>query len=120
MIRRPPRSTRIDTLFPYTTLFRSLNIVTAWWQKPTGDWSSSMAHEDIRSDGRPIPLTHHSARGHVQRHAGNFTRGSQLLTHELLLWFSGDRLPLILWRSEERRVGKECVGTGRSGWWPLH
>src|SRR3546814_9783242 len=34
MIRRPPRSTRTDTLLPYTTLFRSLagtttNIVTA-------------------------------------------------------------------------------------------
>src|SRR3546814_8430581 len=28
MIRRPPRSTRTDTLFPYTTLFRS--IVRAW------------------------------------------------------------------------------------------
>src|SRR3546814_4307561 len=27
MIRRPPRSTRTDTLFPYTTLFRSLLIV---------------------------------------------------------------------------------------------
>src|SRR3546814_12234346 len=26
MIRRPPRSTRTDTLFPYTTLFRSLRI----------------------------------------------------------------------------------------------
>src|SRR3546814_14781114 len=26
MIRRPPRSTRTDTLFPYTTLFRSV-----WW-----------------------------------------------------------------------------------------
>src|SRR3546814_14504705 len=26
MIRRPPRSTRTDTLFPYTTLFRSLVI----------------------------------------------------------------------------------------------
>src|SRR3546814_7231037 len=25
MIRRPPRSTRTDTLFPYTTLFRSLH-----------------------------------------------------------------------------------------------
>src|SRR3546814_5947522 len=25
MIRRPPRSTRTDTLFPYTTLFRSFN-----------------------------------------------------------------------------------------------
>src|SRR3546814_17499348 len=27
MIRRPPRSTRTDTLFPYTTLFRSLEEV---------------------------------------------------------------------------------------------
>src|SRR3546814_7319193 len=26
MIRRPPRSTRTDTLFPYTTLFRSLEM----------------------------------------------------------------------------------------------
>src|SRR3546814_4452504 len=29
MIRRPPRSTRTDTLFPYTTLFRSLDAHTA-------------------------------------------------------------------------------------------
>src|SRR3546814_6060780 len=28
MIRRPPRSTRTDTLFPYTTLFRSLWTLT--------------------------------------------------------------------------------------------
>src|SRR3546814_16253261 len=27
MIRRPPRSTRTDTLFPYTTLFRSHQVV---------------------------------------------------------------------------------------------
>src|SRR3546814_7246642 len=26
MLRRPPRSTRTDTLFPYTTLFRSLPV----------------------------------------------------------------------------------------------
>src|SRR3546814_17402660 len=26
MIRRPPRSTRTDTLFPYTTLFRSIGL----------------------------------------------------------------------------------------------
>src|SRR3546814_9303184 len=26
MIRRPPRSTRTDTLFPYTTLFRSIGV----------------------------------------------------------------------------------------------
>src|SRR3546814_20406488 len=30
MIRRPPRSTRTDTLFPYTTLFRSLLATTAF------------------------------------------------------------------------------------------
>src|SRR3546814_2704921 len=29
MIRRPPRSTRTDTLFPYTTLFRSELVFTA-------------------------------------------------------------------------------------------
>src|SRR3546814_8203228 len=28
MIRRPPRSTRTDTLFPYTTLFRSAGFRT--------------------------------------------------------------------------------------------
>src|SRR3546814_1864236 len=28
MIRRPPRSTRTDTLFPYTTLFRSVGSVS--------------------------------------------------------------------------------------------
>src|SRR3546814_12578263 len=30
MIRRPPRSTRTDTLFPYTTLFRSRYGSSAW------------------------------------------------------------------------------------------
>src|SRR3546814_167209 len=30
MIRRPPRSTRTDTLFPYTTLFRSMEAVIDW------------------------------------------------------------------------------------------
>src|SRR3546814_8721303 len=29
MIRRPPRSTRTDTLYPYTTLFRSLAVKVA-------------------------------------------------------------------------------------------
>src|SRR3546814_19874214 len=41
MIRRPPRSTRTDTLFPYTTLFRSLSILF---------WSLSIAaHALVRS-----------------------------------------------------------------------
>src|SRR3546814_9534188 len=31
MIRRPPRSTRTDTLFPYTTLFRSIPAIKYVW-----------------------------------------------------------------------------------------
>src|SRR3546814_16216063 len=30
MLRRPPRSTRTDTLLPYTTLFRSFSLTAAW------------------------------------------------------------------------------------------
>src|SRR3546814_20331901 len=41
MIRRPPRSTRTDTLFPYTTLFRSCNASVAvregWLKKNPND-----------------------------------------------------------------------------------
>src|SRR3546814_14608946 len=36
MIRRPPRSTRTDTLFPYTTLFRSIDNAVEAWQMPQG------------------------------------------------------------------------------------
>src|SRR3546814_3030560 len=35
MMLRPPRSTRTDTLFPYTTLFRSSGD-NVWWVKKTG------------------------------------------------------------------------------------
>src|SRR3546814_15501650 len=35
MIRRPPRSTRTDTLFPYTTLFRSRWIPVLPWRLPS-------------------------------------------------------------------------------------
>src|SRR3546814_8074592 len=36
MIRRPPRSTRTDTLFPYTTLFRSLDALRMRFCAQTG------------------------------------------------------------------------------------
>src|SRR3546814_2616515 len=35
MIRRPPRSTRTDTLFPYTTLFRSTGVMFSLHVKAT-------------------------------------------------------------------------------------
>src|SRR3546814_12132973 len=33
MIRRPPRATRTDTLFPYTTLFRSIGVAVTTARK---------------------------------------------------------------------------------------
>src|SRR3546814_2699518 len=57
MIRRPPRSTRTDTLFPYTTLFRSALALSACgttnWGFPyrpdiqQGNWITS---EQVRSE----------------------------------------------------------------------
>src|SRR3546814_11528809 len=48
MIRRPPRSTRTDTLFPYTTLFRSPWVTTEKIRKPDRE------QHDVRA--RPIPV----------------------------------------------------------------
>src|SRR3546814_15473653 len=39
MIRRPPRSTRTDTLFPYTTLFRSPAAEAEEADKPRWKWN---------------------------------------------------------------------------------
>src|SRR3546814_6586451 len=61
MIRRPPRSTRTDTLFPYTTLFRSRRAGIRWrfWQaswifealRPT--LAAALAHSNGTKGGRP-------------------------------------------------------------------
>src|SRR3546814_2967335 len=51
MIRRPPRSTRTDTLFPYTTLFRSVAVLRG--QRENGraiGLRADMDALDIRSE----------------------------------------------------------------------
>src|SRR3546814_4456512 len=47
MIRRTPRSTRTDTLFPYTTLFRSVTVFIEWtpWMGLNGDGDLRRQHE---------------------------------------------------------------------------
>src|SRR3546814_14270486 len=86
MIRRPPRSTRTDTLFPYTSLFRSASRLPFDGTEAV----SGLAYE------------HHFWR----RKQGGQPRAG--LGAEL------DRQDVA--RSEERRVGKECVSTCRSRW----
>src|SRR3546814_575732 len=43
MIRRPPRSTRTDTLFPYTTLFRSVAKRSPFAPRPVGKVAVAVA-----------------------------------------------------------------------------
>src|SRR5213079_3607419 len=53
MTRRPPRSTQQPTLFPYTTLFRSLRwiLVESAWQlvRRTGRWRSEEHTSELQS-----------------------------------------------------------------------
>src|SRR3546814_3193943 len=53
MIRRPPRSTRTDTLFPYTTLFRSRDAaaaVQALWRVEAARPAAGLARRNAGSD----------------------------------------------------------------------
>src|SRR3546814_7161708 len=88
MIRRPPRSTRTDTLFPYTTLFRSLPgkrgkaplemIVSAIGRHDDGD---AWRH------GRPFSMIHgpktSASSGDVQKHSTASRGRSEEHTSEL-------------------------------------
>src|SRR3546814_5182905 len=53
MIRRPPRSTRTDTLFPYTTLFRSIA------EQAFNSWYTARYVDAIAAAGKavkPLPM----------------------------------------------------------------
>src|SRR3546814_7330821 len=60
MIRRPPRSTRTDTLFPYTTLFRSRDVVS-----PAPSWQKSVRHSAKNPADRPWPDRHRRSEEHT-------------------------------------------------------
>src|SRR3546814_20112722 len=53
MIRRPPRSTRTDTLFPYTTLFRSSDRKSEQSARARAANQSPYYRDDIARDHRP-------------------------------------------------------------------
>src|SRR3546814_15821617 len=99
MIRRPPRSTRTDTLFPYTTLFRSPGL-----RDPAGG---------IIGGTNMITM-------HLSRMLGGdilFGLMSAVAFSTILAVVAGLTISI---RSEERRVGKECVSTCRSRWSQYH
>src|SRR3546814_11957803 len=112
MIRRPPRSTRTDTLFPYTTLFRSLvNDIAPGIVMANGDWTHARLRLERTEGGTllTIELTP-AGGGAVVAVEDYFLPGFDLEAGRLLLSA----------RSEERRVGEECVSTCRSRCSPSH
>src|SRR3546814_17122382 len=114
MIRRPPRSTRTDTLFPYTTLFRSLAQgirldEVGVDQKNAQILLGGDRHREI--DGRGCLAFRRQSAGHQNGVAERVPDIPALAQHHAL-----DQAE----RSEERRVGKECVSTCRSRWSPYH
>src|SRR3546814_6176460 len=58
MIRRPPRSTPTDTLFPYTTLFRSAGIRLLRESRRSFRVSADVRHQQTRTQlaAHPLPV----------------------------------------------------------------
>src|SRR3546814_4988947 len=65
MIRRPPRSTRTDTLFPYTTLFRSDRPQPRNARRARFDQRPRPADDGGGDDARPGGLAQQAGRGAV-------------------------------------------------------
>src|SRR3546814_3043245 len=75
MIRRPPRSTRTDTLFPYTTLFRARHLRAAGHPADADRWAGvrrrPAAAMGVMED---VPRAASSGRGRKRGLAGDFRR----------------------------------------------
>src|SRR3546814_20715701 len=110
MIRLPPRSTRTDTLFPYTTLFRSTRCRGAATRRP--DTPSCRLGMEPPSSTRTGRL--------VRNFEGLFMRKTLIGLGSLAIALAATPATAQDDRSEERRVGKECVSTCRARWSPYH
>src|SRR3546814_14979385 len=127
MIRRPPRSTRTDTLFPYTTLFRSGAVEG---EAQTGGGEIEPDHLGVGKAALERPGRFSEAAAKIDDPAewaiGNGGRGKgPVETIVVIVAEHGEFRPLLVYvgglvRSEARRVGKEGVSTGRSRGWPYH
>src|SRR3546814_14451934 len=111
MIRRPPRSTRPDTLFPYTTLFRSgLDLRVAGVVQLAGEHLLFLGPHRLSSVSAP----RHAALEAIVDAVGE-PRGGQLARDLGTLQPDARqhraRQRLAPGRSEARRVGKACVRT---------
>src|SRR3546814_13286219 len=114
MIRRPPRSTRTDTLFPYTTLFRSIG--TGVEPAPAG---KARKDGEIAAGGYRVTI---DGRSYDYIEPGRRVALGLSALNEYTIGLKPEGAPQfdIETRSDERRVGKECVSTCRSRWSTYH
>src|SRR3546814_20766934 len=118
MIRRPPRSTRTDTLFPYTTLFRS--VCTIDLAQPAEVTYSCPTGWEVQGDKCKSVLSQ-PATPIYSCPSGYSLSGNMCSKTETQPATPNYSCPTdFTLRSEERRVGKECVSTCRSRWSPSH
>src|SRR3546814_8364576 len=84
------------------------------------DWSSDLCSSDLPTRAAPGPAI--AALGCACCASEPNCAVSRLPTSPPLLSAPGASCcaPQSAARSEERRVGKECVSTCRSRWWPYH
>src|SRR3546814_17230437 len=139
MIRRPPRSTRTDTLFPYTTLFRSKTPLVLSLSKHRSSSfrcrKKERPFDKLRANGKKVMPFALATEIDLRRLIGvggdRAVRRHRLRAMDDLgaddVGEGADRRIIILHRgvivlhrhvdrSEERRVGKECVSKCRSRW----
>src|SRR3546814_11459546 len=109
MIRRPPRSTRRDTLCPYTTLFRSPSANILFAARPSEKVEGSTVSVFVSP-------TADATRGEGHRPEGSEYRRADFVVLNVASGTVAGTYP----RSEERREGKEGVSTCRSGRWTVH
>src|SRR3546814_20769439 len=84
MIRRPPRSTRTDTLFPYTTLFRSWELDLARMPDTYGPAPKrvTFAFEDVGSGRWRTVIEITAPNGSVRRAASEYRRDGKAVQAE--------------------------------------
>src|SRR3546814_16108906 len=108
MIRRPPRSTRTDTLFPYTTLFRSrgrgVTLPTPTYAVFEGDTLDTLQEQvDALTPGLDFLVVDTPGRD-----------------DEFAKYMAARANTLVTPRSDKRGVGKGCGSTCRTRCWTYH
>src|SRR3546814_19049563 len=118
MLLLPPRSTRTDTLFPYTTRCRSGRLCRGSLRSQFVLMRLYEIRHRVEAEiiGRKLARHHRRAEPFLRVATIDPAIGETVAPggHVIVEQAFGGM------RSEERRVGKECVSTCRSRWSPYH